>query len=96
MSADLTVRPAYEKSNSSAAPRFPPCCISVKPMNKLDLASRLAKEFHRSQAKAADDVDAFIYHLIKDLKRPSEAGQPLPVKTEKQTSPSPARPKEKR
>ena len=65
-------------------------------MNKLDLASRLAKEFHRSQAKAADDVDAFIYHLIKDLKRPSGTGETLPVNADKQALSSPARPKEKR
>ncbi len=65
-------------------------------MNKLDFASRLAKEFHRSQAKAADDVDAFIYHLIKDLKRPSIAGDAAPGKTEMQVPLSPTRPKEKR
>ena len=69
-------------------------CTSVKPMNKLDLTSRLAKEFHRSPAKAADDVDAFIYNLLKDLKRPT-AGQPLPVKVEKQASLSPVRSKGK-
>ncbi len=68
----------------------------MKPMNKLDLATRLAKEFHRSQAKAADDVDAFVYHLIKDLKRPSAAGQSVSAKAEKPISPSPVSPKVKR
>ena len=64
----------------------------MKPMNKRDLTSRLAKEFHRSPAKAADDVDAFIYNLIKDLKRPSEGGHGLRLKVEKQASLSPLSP----
>lgn len=64
-------------------------------MNKLDLASRLAKEFHRSQAKAADDVDAFIYHLLKDLRRPAGTPPPPPEKGEKQASLASTRPKEK-
>jgi|GEM_PF-2853915 len=38
-------------------------------MNKLDLAARLARQWHRSRAKAADEVDALIYNLLKDLKR---------------------------
>jgi hypothetical protein len=37
-------------------------------MNKLDLARSLAKQSHRSQAKAADDVDTLVHRLIKDLK----------------------------
>lgn len=64
-------------------------------MNKLDLASRLAKEFHRSQAKAADDVDTFIYHLLKDLKRPPGTPQPAAAKGETPGSLASTRPKEK-
>jgi nucleoid DNA-binding protein len=64
-------------------------------MNKFDLAALLAKESHLSRAKAADDVDTFVYHLLKDLKRSSAAVQE-PRKTEKPASPSPAVLKEKR
>jgi hypothetical protein len=42
-------------------------------MNKLDLARSLAKKAHRSQAKAADDVDTLVYRLIKELKVAREA-----------------------
>jgi hypothetical protein len=37
-------------------------------MNKLDLARSLAKKAHRSQAKAADEVDTLVHRLIKELK----------------------------
>ncbi len=42
-------------------------------MNKLDLALRLARESHRSRAKAADDVDTLVYNLLRDLKRSAKA-----------------------
>jgi hypothetical protein len=38
-------------------------------MNKLDLAVRLARQLHRSQAKAADDVDMLIYDILDKAKR---------------------------
>ncbi|HSU32956.1 MAG TPA: hypothetical protein VLJ11_17150 [Bryobacteraceae bacterium] len=64
-------------------------------MDKFDLAALLAKESHLSRAKAADDVDNFVYHLIKDLKR-----SPVPVqespKPEKPVSPRPPASKDKR
>ncbi len=44
-------------------------------MNKLDLARSLAKRSHRSQAKAADDVDTLVHRLIKDLKLTQEAAK---------------------
>lgn len=34
-------------------------------MNKIDLAARLARQLHRSRAKAADEVDALVYKLLK-------------------------------
>jgi hypothetical protein len=64
-------------------------------MDKFDLAALLAKESHLSRAKAADDVDTFVYHLLKDLKRSSAALQE-PPKPEKSVSPRPAASKEKR
>lgn len=42
---------------------------SVKAMNKLDLARRLARESHRSRGQAADEVDTLVYKLLKDLRR---------------------------
>ncbi|MBV8072636.1 MAG: hypothetical protein JO270_22220 [Acidobacteriaceae bacterium] len=39
-------------------------------MNKLDLARSLAKRSHRSQARAADEVDGLVYQLLKEVKRP--------------------------
>jgi hypothetical protein len=63
-------------------------------MDKFDLAALLAKESHLSRAKAADDVDAFIYHLLKDLKRTSTSLQESP-KPEKRVSPRPSVSKEK-
>jgi hypothetical protein len=44
-------------------------------MNKLDLARSLAKRSHRSQAKAADDVDTLVHRLIKDLKVTRDAAK---------------------
>lgn len=38
-------------------------------MNKLDLAVRLARQLHRSQAKAADDVDKLVYDILSTPKR---------------------------
>ncbi|MBV9405622.1 MAG: hypothetical protein JO211_09785 [Acidobacteriaceae bacterium] len=37
-------------------------------MNKLDLARRLARKWHRSRGQAADDVDSLVYEMLKDLK----------------------------
>ena len=37
-------------------------------MNKFDLARQLARQSHRSRAKAADDVDALVHRLLKELK----------------------------
>ena len=48
---------------------------SLKSMNKLDLTLRLARELHRSRAKAADVVDNLVYELLKKLKQP-EAAEP--------------------
>jgi hypothetical protein len=42
-------------------------------MNKKDLARRLARESHRSRAQAADELDALLYRIFKDLKRPRAA-----------------------
>jgi hypothetical protein len=44
----------------------------LKAMNKHDLARSLAKRSHRSQARAADDVDALVHRLIKELKLPQK------------------------
>jgi hypothetical protein len=55
---------------------------SLKSMNKLDLTLRLARELHRSRAKAADIVDNLVYELLKKLKQP-EAGEPKPKSAEK-------------
>lgn len=41
-------------------------------MNKLDLAVRLARQLHRSQAKAADDVDTLVYDILEKAKRSRE------------------------
>lgn len=38
-------------------------------MNKRELAQRLAKKSHTSQAKAADEVDSLVYGLLKDMKQ---------------------------
>lgn len=38
-------------------------------MNKKDLARRLARESHRSRAQAADELDALLYKIFKELKR---------------------------
>ncbi|MGH9640594.1 MAG: HU family DNA-binding protein [Bryobacteraceae bacterium] len=38
-------------------------------MNKNDLARRLARESHRSRAQAADELDALLHSIFKDLKR---------------------------
>jgi hypothetical protein len=53
-------------------------------MNKLDLTLRLARELHRSRAKAADVVDNLIYELLKNLKRP-EAGTAKPESAAKRS-----------
>ena len=37
-------------------------------MNKRELADRLAKQAHKSRAKAADDVDSLVYGLLKEMK----------------------------
>lgn len=41
-------------------------------MNKLDLAVRLARQLNRSRANAADQVDALVYKILKDLKHSAE------------------------
>jgi len=41
----------------------------LKPVNKLDLARRLARKSHRSRGEAADEVDNLVYHILKDLKQ---------------------------
>jgi hypothetical protein len=38
-------------------------------MNKDELVRRLARESHRSQAQAADDVDTLVYRLLVELRR---------------------------
>jgi len=38
-------------------------------MNKLDLARRLARKWHRSRGQAADEVDTLVYEMLKDLKK---------------------------
>lgn len=48
----------------------------VGAMNKLDLAVRLARQLHRSQAKAADDVDRLIYDILEKAKRSREKAAP--------------------
>ncbi len=45
--------------------------LTMLAMNKLDLTKRLARESHRSRAKAADAVDTVLYKLLKDLKHPT-------------------------
>ena len=59
-------------------------------MNKLELASRLARESRRSHAKAADEVDNLVYNLLKDLKHsaksvlcPDKRSRPAQKNTEK-------------
>lgn len=47
-------------------------------MNKLDLAMRLARQLHRSPAKAADDVDTLVYDILEKAKRSRE--KPAPKK----------------
>jgi len=42
-------------------------------VNKKDLARRLAKEAHRSQAQAADEVDALIHRLLTGAKKNAHA-----------------------
>lgn len=51
-------------------------CASLRPMNKLDLTLRLARESRQSQAKAADDVDTLVYELLKDLKKTQSKSLP--------------------
>ena len=46
-------------------------------MNKLDLAQLLAKQSHRSRAKAADAVDALVHRMLKDLKPPKASAKPV-------------------
>lgn len=38
-------------------------------MNKRELAERLAKQAHKSRAKAADEVDSLVYGLLKEMKQ---------------------------
>ncbi len=57
------------------------CCLSgrhitLKPMNKLDLARQLARESHRSSGQAADDVDTLVYKILKNLKETSNKAVP--------------------
>lgn len=53
-------------------------------MNKRELANRLAKQAHKSRAKAADDVDSLVYGILKDMRQNAkEAAQPEPVEAPK-------------
>jgi hypothetical protein len=56
-------------------------------MNKLDLARRFAREWHRSRGKAADAVDRLVYDILKDLKR---AGETTATKQQRHSSNVPA------
>ena len=47
---------------------------------------RLARDLHRSRAKAADVVDNLVYELLKKLKRP-EAAVPEPKSPERPRGP---------
>jgi hypothetical protein len=42
-------------------------------MDRKDLALRLARESHRSRAQAADQLDALLHSIFKDLKRSHSA-----------------------
>ncbi|MGH9583493.1 MAG: hypothetical protein ACRD4O_11205 [Bryobacteraceae bacterium] len=46
-------------------------------MDKKDLARRLARESHRSRAQAADELDALLHSIFKDLKRTRAAAPAL-------------------
>ncbi len=63
-----------------ALPILLPARINLGPMNKLDLARRVARKWHRSRGQAADDVDTLVYEILKDLKK--AARQPLPKREE--------------
>lgn len=41
-------------------------------MDKKDLARRLARASHRSNAQAADELDALLHSMLKDLKHPAK------------------------
>ncbi|MBV9612519.1 MAG: hypothetical protein JO091_08605 [Acidobacteriaceae bacterium] len=56
-------------------------------MNKLDLARRLARKWHRSRGQAADDVDSLVYEMLKDLK---ETTRKVAVKKQEHPSTVPA------
>lgn len=43
--------------------------LSLEPMNKSDLARRLARKWHRSRGEAADEVDTLVYEILKGLKK---------------------------
>lgn len=53
---------------------MPPGVYYLWAMNKLDLAMRLARQLHRSQAKAADEVDKLVYDILEKAKRSREKG----------------------
>jgi len=39
-------------------------------VNRKQLTQLLARVSHRSPAHAADEIDALVYRMLKDLKRP--------------------------
>lgn len=47
-------------------------------MNKRELAAKLAKQSHTSNAKAADVVDSLVYGLLKDLKQTAKQPEKAP------------------
>lgn len=64
-------------------------------MNKRELAERLAKQSHKSRAKAADDVDSLVYALLKDMrqtaKKTADETETMPPKAPTVESPAPAK-----
>lgn len=48
-------------------------------MNKKDLARRLARASHRSSAQAADELDALLHSIFKDLKRSTKNPGAVPA-----------------
>jgi hypothetical protein len=65
-------------------------------MNKRELTERLAKEAHKSRAKAADDVDSLVYGLLRDLRLSSKLAGKEPVAVPKPPSSKTAAPKPKK
>ena len=74
------------------SPLYPLCPRnSFRAMNKLDLAVRLARQLHRSQAKAADDVDKLVYEIMEKAKRSREKGAAKKDSRMPRTAPSKAK-----